>query len=1108
MRGSKYSATIFAATKVFFLLIVIFSPALTSAQIQNVKFTHLTNLDGLSQSSVETFLKDKQGYMWFGTQDGLNKYDGYKFTVYRYNLNDRKSLRRSYIYSLCEDHLGNIWVGTNDGGLSMYDRRHDSFINYGAEPENLKKLSNNSITAIYEDKRNNLWIGTYYNLNLFNRKTGEVIRFEADSANNTSLSHPGITSIFEDRKHNLWIGTHKGLNILDRKTKRFRRYFNQPSDSASISSSYILNITEDGLGNLWIGTENGLNLFDYKSQKFKRYQQKSSSRNSIANNRITGVADAGNGELWVGTADGLDLLDIRKNVFTHFRAINTDERSLARTSSVNSLFYDKVGILWVCTAEGGLNIFNKNLPYFDLYRNNPNNYETLSFNSVTGFAEKKDGNIWITTGGGALNLWNRKTNIFTHFNPDPANSNSLAIWGLLCVIQSKINDYVWIGTYGKGLERFDPKTNIFKHYPPGKAENEVNSNAIYSLFEDSKGNIWMGTNGGGVNVLNPTTNKIKKYLADFINTSTIASNYVRAFCEDKQGNIWIGSTNGLAKLDVRTEKITRFDPHFTKLSSNLISALCADNEDNIIWIGTRGGGISELNLKNYEVITYSESSGLSNNTINAIVPDGLNNLWVSTNNGISKFNLKTKKIKNYNLSNGLQSFAFAGGAGFRANNGDVFFGGENGFNVFNPSTLPENIVFPPVVISDFQLFNKRLFVGSKGSPLKQQISETREITLTHDQSVITFEYTALSFTASSQNQYAYTLVGFDKGWNYVGTARKATYTNLDPGEYTFKVKAANNDGLWNNDGTSIKLIILPPIWMTWWFRVVLSFVIATIIYIAYHYRIKSIEAQKLHLEQQVQARTREVFMQAQNLEKVNMELLKTNADLDSFVYSASHDLRAPLTSILGLVNLVKIKVQETEIVGLLNLMEVCVHSLDTFIKDIIDFSRNSRTEIEYEMINFEEIISQSIDQLRFMEEAKKIEITYHIQGDFEFTSDKKRIAVIVNNLLSNAIKYSDPEKPNPQISIDVQKQANFAQVIVQDNGLGISAENSSKIFNMFYRAASKKTGAGLGLYIVQEILTKLGGAVKVYSRPGEETIFTVDIPQQKSVFVIEEGVIA
>ncbi|MDB5014681.1 MAG: barA 2 [Daejeonella sp.] len=1103
MTYGKFENKIYTALKVF-ILVVCSVPTLLLAQQPNVKFTHLTNLDGLSQSSVEAFLKDKQGYMWFGTQDGLNKYDGYKFTVYRYKLNDPKSLRKSYIYSLYEDHAGNLWVGTNNGGLSLYNRKDDSFINYAAEPDNPHKLSSNSITSIYEDKRNNLWVGTYRNLNLFNRKTGEVTRFISDSANNASLSHQGITCMLEDKKHNLWVGTQKGLNIFDRKTKRFQRFFNRAGDSSSISNNYILNITEDVNGNLWIGTENGLNLFDHKKRTFTRFTQNPHNPNSLANNKITGIEDAGKGKLWIGTANGLDLFNTHKNTFTHFKSDNTDERSLARTSSVNSLFYDKSGILWVCTSEGGINIYNKNLSYLDLYRNNPNDFSTLSFNNVTGFAENKDGDIWITTGGGGLNLWNRQTNFFKHFNPDPANSKSLAIWGLISIIQGKTNDYVWIGTYGKGLERYDPKTNTFKHYPFGKAENQVNNDAIYSLFEDSRGNIWMGTNGGGVNVLNPKTDQIKKYLSDYNKKNTIASNYVRAFCEDKKGNIWIGTTNGLAKFNVKTEKITRFDPDFTRLSSNLISSLYADNMHNKIWIGTRGGGISELDLKTYNVISYSESSGLPNNTINAIVPDAMNNLWLSTNNGISKFNLKTKVFKNYNLSNGLQSFAFSGGAGLRAKNGDIFFGGENGFNALNPATLPENKVIPAVVISDFQLFNKQIVVGAKDSPLKEQISVTKEITLTYDQSVITFEYTSLSFTASSQNQYAYTLVGFDRGWNYVGTARKATYTNLDPGEYTFKVKAANNDGLWNNEGTSLKLIILPPIWMTWWFRVVLSFFIGAIIYAAYYFRIQSIEAQKLLLEQQVQARTKEVLLQAQNLKKVNNELLKTNADLDSFVYSASHDLRAPLTSILGLVNLIKIKVQQPEILDLLNLMVVCVHSLDTFIKDIIDFSRNSRTEVEYGIIDFDEVISHSIDQLRFMEEAEKIKITYTVQGDDQFISDKKRIAVIINNLLSNAIKYSDPEKSNSQIDIEVIKHEGFAQLQIKDNGLGISPENSIKIFDMFYRASSQKTGAGLGLYIVKEILTKLGGAIKVHSIQGQETVFVVDIPQYEEVAAIVE----
>ncbi|MDB5120647.1 MAG: histidine kinase [Sphingobacteriales bacterium] len=489
--------------------------------------------------------------------------------------------------------------------------------------------------------------------------------------------------------------------------------------------------------------------------------------------------------------------------------------------------------------------------------------------------------------------------------------------------------------------------------------------------------------------------------------------------------------------------------------------------------------------RNVKFTHLTNLDGLSQSSVEAFLKDKHGYMWFGTQEGLNKYDGYKFTVYRY-----------------KASNGDVFFGGENEFNAFNPATLPENKVIPPVVITDFQLFNKQVVVGSKNSPLKEQISEIKEITLSYDHSVITFEYTALNFTASSQNQYAYTLLGFDKGWNFVGSARKATYTNLDPGEYIFEVKATNNDGLWNNEGTALKLIILPPFWMTWWFRVAFFLFIIAIIYAVYHFRIQSIEAKRLLLEQQVQARTKEVLLQAQNLKHVNQELLKTNADLDSFVYSASHDMRAPLTSILGLVNLIKTKVNQNEVLELLGLMEVCVHGLDTFIKDIIHFSRNSRTGIEYGIIDFDEVISCSINQLRFMEEAQKINITYAVYGNDEFTSDKKRIAVIINNLLSNAIKYCDPEKPNPQINIKVTKHEGFARLEIKDNGLGISPENSTKIFDMFYRAAAKKTGAGLGLYIVQEILTKLGGSIKVHSIHGQETVFIVDIPQYKEAPVL------
>lgn len=1070
------------------------------AQHSTVKFTHLTNLSGLSQSTVQAIIKDKYGFLWFGTQDGLDRYDGYTFKVYRHQPRDSSSLRRSNITALYEDRDGNLWVGMENGALSMYDRKHDSFIHFRESRGNIPGLSQRTVTAIYEDRQNNLWVGTYWKLNLLDRKTKKVTQFGHDTSDPASISNDGINCIFEDSRNNLWIGTSAGLNILDRKTGRFKHYFHDDARPNSLSDNKITAIKEDSRGRLWIGTGNGLDLYDAITGNFTCFKNDPRNFTSITDSRITAIENAGDGKLWIGTGSSLEFFDTDKNSFTHFTSDPYEPTTLLRNANVMSMLCDKEGILWVGTYQGGINKYDKYLTYFDTYRNKLSDSQSLSINTVTSFAEKPDGNIWVSTGGGALNLWNVSTNRFTRYNPDPANKNSLASWGLLCLAQSKKNDYLWIGTYGSCMDRLDPKTNIFKHYTKGSAPDQLNNDAVYALLEDSRGNIWMGTNGGGANVLNPATGIITKYMQNPNDSNTIAGNFIRSFCEDKKGNIWIGTTAGLSKFDPVTRNFILYDKANTALESNVIFSLHEDKKGNM-WIGTLGGGLARLDQNMDSVIIYTTDDGLPDNTINSILEDDKGDLWLSTNNGISCFNQDKKTFNNSSLFNGIQSFEFSQGAGLRTSKGDMLFGGVNGFNSFNPASLAENRNIPPVVITNFKLFNKTITPSQINSPLQQDITQTKKITLPYDQSIITFEFAALGFTASEKNQYAFMLDGFDKTWN-TGYQRAATYTNLDPGVYTFKVKASNNDGLWNEQPTSITLIITPPFWKTWWFEALIALAIVGIIFTIYTIRVRAITAHKVLLEQQVKDRTKSLALMTQNerkarqeADRANEELARKNKEMEQFVYIASHDLREPLRTTSGFADLLLKKYKgnfDENADSYFSFIKQANERMRRMIDDLLDYSRIG-TDAEFKQVDCNALLKEVTTDLgkALHEAGAEIRAGHLPVINANYTGIKQ----LFQNLIANAIKFRKEDVP-PEINIAAEQKDGAWQFSFTDNGIGIDKKFMDKIFVIFQRLHTQKKyeGSGIGLSHCKKIVELHNGKIWADSVPGEGSTFyfTID----------------
>lgn len=857
---------------IVFLLIILFSAVLSlTAQAQNsIRFFNLSIKQGLSQSTVNCILQDRKGYMWFGTQDGLNLYDGYSFTVFSHVPLDTTSISDNFIHTIYEDKQGNIWIGTEQG-LNKFNRDKQTFTHYQKIPGDILSLNDNNIWAICEDSNGTLWIGTDEGgLHSFNRKKGTFNHFQNTFTPEYSFSSESVHAIFEDKDKNLWIGTRDaGINMYNPKTGKFTRFLYSDKKYNTISNNTVWDIKQDKDGYLWIATNDGLNRYDIRKNEFFCY--KANGPGSISNNAIRSVYIDKGGMVWAGTnGGGLNKIDPRKQTIITYQFQPNVANSLS-SNNIFSIYEDQTGIIWLGT-DGGINKFDRRKQNFIHYQKLANQSNSLNNNVIWSIIEDKKGNLWIGTDEG-LNKFNTDLQYFIDYKY-PYNASYKSIYALCEDSQGVI----WAGTQ-EGLYLFNPAKQYFTPFQSSsKYAKQLSMARIYDILEDSKKNIWVGTKEGLFKI-DPSKNRITYYLQEFGNRKSLSSSFIRKIFEDHAGNIWVGTNGGgLDKItpNVKDEleqiSFYRFNPDvINSLGNNTVLAIYED-QSNFLWIGTNGGGLNRFDPTTKEFLRFTVKEGLANNVVNGILPDKSGNIWVTTNKGVSKYNIITHTFRNYEEDDGITNYGFNPGAFCRTKKGELFIGGNNGMNSFFPQKLTTNPIPPKTVITDFEIFYKPVSIG-KNSPLKKHISVAKEVTLSAKDYVFSFTFAALHYSFPQRNQYMYKMEGFDEEWNMVGTTRVAPYTNMDPGEYIFRVKGSNCDGVWDEKGVAIKVTVLPPYWKTWWFRMLALAVILGSIYAWNRSRIKNIEEQKQLLEYQVQERTAEVLHQKEELEKQRDELV-------------------------------------------------------------------------------------------------------------------------------------------------------------------------------------------------------------------------------------------
>jgi len=1070
--------------------IILFQCSSIYAYRPQIEFKHLKVQDGLSQSWVKSIRQDHQGFMWFGTNEGLNKYDGYNFTVYKNNPEDKNSISNNGIESLHEDKSGNLWIGT-ENGLNLYDRENDRFI-YNTDFSRIR------ITDFLELEDGRLFLTSRnenYALYLYNPKNDSIISFWHDEKNEHSLSSNALTSILMDDYGNIWISTLDGLNLLDTLNYKFIHFRNDKKNKNSISDNNITSLYMDSKNRLWIGTYTGLSLLKYNKEApeksiFFNYKYDENNKSSISNGVVMDIIEDKEGHLWIGIENGgLDIIDLhtfQENncIFYHYR-YNPDDNTSLSYNSIYSIYEDRNGSIWVGTYGNGINMYNKLTRKFMHYKQEQNNTNSLNNNYVNALLEEDDC-LWIGTDGG-LNLFNKKNKTFKHFVHDPRNNKSIGS-NSVCAIKRDSKGNLWIGTWAGGLNLFNSQTNTFTRFKhDANDSNSIGSNNMFSILEDRDGDLWIGTMGGGLNLFNYKNKTFKIYINDDYDEHTLSDDWVRTLFESSYGEIWLSSSMTVELFDKETDKFIHFSHDrndIKSISYDGANMFFQDSKKNL-WIGTVGG-LNVFNREDSSFSHYQQKNGLPNNQINGILEDDHGNLWISTNKGISKFvnginRPENPVFKNYDVSDGLQGKEFRPRSFCKGKDGRMYFGGKNGFNVFHPDSLKDNPYKPPVIITQFLLFNKDVPIGTEDSPLKKNISVTKEITLSYKHSVITFKYAALNFIAPEENQYAFMLEGFEKEWNYVGKKREATYTNLDPGTYIFKVKGSNNDGVWNEEGTSLKIIITPPFWKTLWFRLSMIILMTVSGYTVYRIRVRNIVAYGRKLEIKVAERTQ--------------DLKESNKELDNFAYIASHDLKTPLRGINQLSSWILedySKVLDKKGKENLNMLRERTKCMNNLIQGILEYSRVGRTEGKAKKIDLNELLEDVIDLLAPPDNIKII-----IENKLpKYKADRTLLSQVFQNLLSNAIKYMD--KPEGIIRVGCTKKENEWTFSVYDNGPGIEEKYWEKIFKMFQtlKTSPSDESTGIGLTIVKKIIDMHKGRIWIESSVGKGTIFYFTLPKQ------------
>lgn len=1082
------------------------------------KFEHFTREHGLSQSQIPCILEDSKGFMWFGTRSGLNKYDGYNFTVYTNNPKDASTVGHNYIKSLAEDKDGNLWIATLGGGLSMFGKDRRNFVTYRHD-RNPSSIASDYISHISIDKKGDIWIATLENgVDKFDPKSRSFIHYTNKTGDRKGLSSNSTHVVLADSEDNIWIGTQDGgLNLFNRQSQSFTSFLPDSSKTGLSGSNSVSTVYEDSGKRLWVGTRGGgLFLFDRKSKKFRQFTHDPNDNNSLSINTILSLQEDDKNNLWIGTENGgISVMDLETEKINNYKHDDIDQKSL-NSNSIHSLSKDRRGNIWIGTYSGGVNFCNLDAHKFIHYRHTTLS-SSLSHNNILRIFEDSRKDLWIATDGGGLNLMDRKRGTFTHFKHDESNPKSISGDYVLDIMEDHEKTF-WIGTWGSGITLFNRRENTYAFFKNDPEDTtSLSSNNAWTILEDRDKSIWVGTHGGGLELYDRKKNNFRHYRHDINDPSSLGGESINVLFEDRDGKLWIGTNgSGLDMFDKKTGVFTHFvhEESVNSISGNNIQSIYQDNAGNL-WVGTFTG-LNKLELNSNIFTTFTVDDGLPSHIIYGILEDDNGNLWLATGNGLSKFNLKSKAFRNYDEADGLQGDEFKPGC-YKSTNGKFYFGGINGFNEFFPDSIKENNYDPPVVLTDFQIFNAHIKTLRDFKGKDQTIDQAREILLSYKHSVITFGFASLNYTSLEKRKYAYKLEGFDKDWNLIGTKHSATYTNLDPGNYVFKVKGLDNSRNWSSAFLTLPITVTPPYWQTWWFRIGFVSLIAGCVGWFMKRRLRVNMKQREKLLNLVKERTEELAkstederharMEAERArseaEKAKLEAESANKAKSVFLATMSHEIRTPMNGVIGMASLLSETVQTVEQQEYTETIKNCGESLLTVINDILDFSKieSGKMELEQKDFGLRACIEDILDVFSQKAALAGLDLVYEIDYNVpaNVIGDSARLKQIILNLVSNAVKFTHHGEIFVGIHLLKSLSSDGVELgfEIRDTGIGIPADKIDRLFKPFSQVDSstsrKYGGTGLGLIISKKLVELMGGIILVESHPGIGTTFTFTI---------------
>ena len=1047
-----------------FFIIFIFSFSIFSQHFQEeLKFKHYTSTDGLSQRSVMSILQDNKGYLWFGTRDGLNKFDGIQFKIYRHFSQDTTTLSNNNVHTIFQDSFQNLWIGTQNG-LNKLNASNETFKHYKTSNSN---IADNIIWGITEIN-NYLYVATNNGLSILNIKTDEIKNYKTETDNTNSLSNNSLRSFLIANDGNLWISNIYYIDIFNPINQTFKRLDYPKPTSEKILINDRPTLFQDSQNKIWLGYNNGLAFYNKSTKTFQDF---TINNKKEINTSVRSICEDLLGNLWIGTYSGLYILDVEKSSFKYITNQENKPNSLSQ-NSIYKIIKDSRGDIWIGTWAAGINYYNKDNQSFKEISFGKST-TTLNYRVVSGIVEDNQENLWIGTEGGGLNYYNRKSKTFTFFKQNPNEKNTLSGNNIKAVIIDKKNT-LWIGIHDGGVNyvELNKKPYQFKSI-------DFNSNSDYtlkdlkvlSLLEDRNGNIWIGTLSGGIICYNTKTKTLHK-LDDDIRT---------IMCIVQTENpeiILIGGDNGLESVNINTFKKNKieFIPK-NNLETELpyVNTIFIDNFNNY-WIGTEGQGLHKFNAKRNEYRKYNINNGLLSDIIYGILSDNNGNLWISTNYGISRINIQSNIIKNFTYSDGLQGNEFNYGSYFKTSNQELFFGGTNGLTYFNPSDIQKNNFVPQIDIHNLDVNN---------SPFLKITDSINKITLKHNQNNFSIDFSGLSFMQPEKNNFAYKLEGYDTDWIY-GSQRRATYTNIPQGQYTFIVKASNNNDVWNTEGDTILIEIKPPLWLTWW-----AYLIYTILVVGITVYIRSLLITRFRQK-------KELLKERQEREKTEeMNQLKLNLFTD-----VSHEFRTPLTLIIGpLERMISQGLGDDYIQEQHKIMNKNAKILLQLINQILDFRKNEsgKLRLQASKSNIVPFIKEVKESFKALADEKKI--NYQLTAskkNIEVWFDKTKLNKILFNLISNAFKFT---KDNNDLNINIytttrvenQKNIDFVAIEIVNFVSVIPESHIKLIFERFYQLDHKNmnVGSGIGLSLTKSLVELHKGFIQVESSSEEGTRFTV-----------------